>query len=864
MKKHLYLIFLLLPLLSNSQTATEKIQMYLNDNYQKWQLTKNDVSDWFVESEANSKSTAINNYYIKQRYQGIEIFGAVSTISIKNNEVIAVGNRFLAQLNLKINTIKPVISAIDGLMLAKANLAITNNQKNTIVEQIKDNNFIISNDNFKPIKAKLVFQKVNNNLRLAWDYKIDVPYQNHYWSVRIDAINGIVLEKKDLVISCTFDNLNTNSNTKNFFFNPIFNTKQPSSIVNVQSGSYRVLPYYTESPNHGSRQLISSPSDATASPFGWHDVDGFPGEEFTITQGNNVYAFEDTNDIESGASPDGGATLVFDFPYAGNTVSATNYLEAATTNLFYMNNIIHDVFYNYGFDEFNGNFQSNNYTNTGDGNDYVVAQSQDGGGINNANFSTPSDGENGRMQMYLWNRKALANLITLNSPSTISGNYAALDNNFTAGHVNLPILPSTLTSNLVLFNDGSSDTSDACEPPINAAQLNGKIVVIRRGTCTAASKVKKAQNAGAIAVIIVNNVANNYYISGSDNSITIPTISVSKAIGESIITEMAFNTVNASLGMTTSNFVNSDGDFDNLVITHEYGHGISNRLTGGRLNSDCLFNAEQMGEGWSDWFGLMMQIKLGDTGTDRKGVGTFVSNQPINDVGIRSYPYSTDMTINPFTFGMTNQQVAPHGVGSVWATMLWDLTWAYIDKYGFDSNIYTGNGGNNKVIQIVIDGLKLQPCSPSFVEGRDAIIAADQAITGGQDFCMIWEVFARRGLGFNATSGDNDDATDQTEDFTTPSPGINCTLGIDYFQNDNLLKVYPNPSNGLINIKINNYQGKLTIQVIDINGRMVDEYKNENFNIEKSIDLKNLQSGMYIIKITGDNLNFTQKIIKTN
>ncbi len=76
--------------------------------------------------------------------------------------------------------------------------------------------------------------------------------------------------------------------------------------------------------------------------------------------------------------------------------------------------------------------------------------------------------------------------------------------------------------------------------------------------------------------------------------------------------------------------------------------------------------------------------------------------------------------------------------------MLWDLSWAYIDKYGFDPDLYYGTGGNNKVMQLVIDGLKLQPCSPGFVDGRDAILAADTALTGGEDQCLIWEVFAQK------------------------------------------------------------------------------------------------------------------------
>ena len=72
------------------------------------------------------------------------------------------------------------------------------------------------------------------------------------------------------------------------------------------------------------------------------------------------------------------------------------------SNLFYWNNIIHDVFYQYGFDEVSGNFQDKNHSQGGAGGDAVYAEAQDGGGTNNANFATPPDGTHPRMQMYLW------------------------------------------------------------------------------------------------------------------------------------------------------------------------------------------------------------------------------------------------------------------------------------------------------------------------------------------------------------------------------------------------------------------------------------------------------------------------------
>lgn len=865
MKRNYLAVLLMLPLLMFSQNEREKIQGYLNTNLSGLNLTQKDASDWVIQSKATSKSTKITNYYINQRYNGIEIFNALSNVWIKDNNVIHMGNRFVSNCAQKVNTTVPQIGVLEALHQAVSQLEVNSGHNYKIITAIDTRSFIISNvDKADNIRAKLVFQSTSDKkLILAWDFYIDVPKQNHMWSVRVNAVNGQIIDKNDLVVSCNFGEIN-HENCTAFHFNKV-GFKQESSLLETQSGAYRVVPFTTESPNHGPIQLISNPDNAVASPFGWHDIDGVAGAEFTSTRGNNVHAFEDLDDDDDpdlGFSPDGGAGLTFDFPYLGINTPAINYLEAATTNLFYMNNIIHDVFYQYGFDEENGNFQMNNYGHSGDGNDFVLAQAQDGGGINNANFATPPDGGNGRMQMYLWTRKAGADLITINAPASIAGTYTAFDNGFFFGHVDLPTAPATLTTNLVLVDDGDGDTSDGCTTLVNAADVNGKIAVIRRGgSCSTNIKILNAQDAGAIAVILISNLPGNYFLGGTGNdAITIPVISVKKDVGDFLIAEMATNTLNASLSEPISDFVNVDGDFDNLIIAHEYGHGISNRLTGGSSAAFCLFNDEQMGEGWSDWFGLMLQMKAADNGGERRGIGTFAINQPIDDDGIRSYPYSTDTSVNPLTFADTNTQARPHGVGSVWATILWDLSWAYVDKYGFDPNVYNGNGGNNKVLQLVVDGLKLQPCEPSFVDGRDAIIAADQATTGGQDFCMIWEVFARRGLGLNASSGDNDNSTDQIEDFSVPPPGPNCSLKIDYFQND-VVSVFPNPTSDDVTIKINNYSGSLEIQLFDLNGRIILEKTIDSFSIEEQISLKGLSSGIYLLKLNGENISSTKKLI---
>jgi hypothetical protein len=925
MKKITSLLMILFTVLGFSQINKEKIQTYLEQNKTKLNLTSQDISDWYIQSTGNSESTKIDTYWLSQKYQGIEIHNAVSNVWVKNNEIINVVNGFISNINQKSNTTTPSLSALAGLQKGFLALNITPISCD-IIENISASEFKISNGNLTedPVSAKLVFQPINNMLKLAWDYTFYTQDYKHLWSIRIDAVNGNLLEQKDMVISCDFSNNSNISSTldqSSQFTKTFFKNALAASPLQVQGGSYRVIPFNYVSPLESPRQLIANPENASASPRGWHNANTLTGTTtsliYTYTRGNNVWARSDyggvnptaisTTSTANGYSPDGGAGLLFDYPYAGTSAVANTYINAACTNLFYMNNVCHDLWYQYGFNEANGNFQNSNYTNVSSpaSGDYVYADAQDGSTaatptLNNANFSAPADGSKGRMQMYLWNIAPTYKPLFVVSPNAIAGNYNSRQNGFSPGHVDLPISPAAIQTDLVLYDDGSADpgaadNSDACGAAVNAAAINGHVVLINRslaaadgGTpCNFTVKVKNAQLAGATAVIISNNidVTDNsgnpidvpIGMSGADGTITIPAIGVSKIIGDMLRSQMLTNTVNVKLQLPVDYvpFVNVDGDMDNGVIAHEFGHGISIRLAGGRANSGCLQNEEQMGEGWSDWFALMLQMHTGDVGTTPIGLGNYAVSQPANGPGIRNYPYSTDMTVNPETFNtvnfnQVNNVTETHNVGEVWATMLWDLTWAYVNKYGYDDNKYTGTGGNNKVMRLVLDAIKLQPCGPSFVQARDAILAADLATTNGQDYCLIWEVFARRGLGLNADSGDPNSSIDEIENFTVPTPGTtpatgsNCVLTVDYFatSNQDLFRVYPNPTNGDLNIRINNYSGKVNIQIIDINGRIVNEYKNEDFNIEKSLNLNNLQSGIYVLKVSGDSLNFTQKIVK--
>ncbi len=862
MKKLLYVLAFFTITLATAQDFSDSVSTYLNNNRTELGLQSQDVAEFAINSHSYSKSMDLENVYVNQTYQGIEIFNSTSSFAIKNGTVVNAKISFTDGVVQKVNTTAPSNTATSAISSAASAVGIQGPMNLQLLETVGSNSFIYSNGNIslENIPVKLVYQTTETNtLRLAWDLSIALLDGSHYYSIRIDAVTGAHLDTIDWVLTCSFGEA-AHSHDNYDSGKSILFADTPSSSPMVLIGDYRVFPIPAESPNHGADVLVADPSDATASPFGWHDTDGVAGAEFTITRGNNVHAQDDINGNNgTGASPDGGAGLVFDFPY-DFTQQPVAYLDGATTNLFYLNNIMHDVYYRYGFDEASGNFQANNYGNGGNGNDYVQADAQDGSGTNNANFGTPPDGSRPRMQMFLWDGATgpIADILEVNG-GPLAGIYSGVPAAFGGA---IPVPP--LTEDLVLVEDDNSgvstDANDACDPITNGASLVGKIAVIRRGECEFGFKALAAQNEGAVAVIMVNNVAGDPIAMGggvSGGSVTIPLFMVNSIDGEALITELGSAVVNGTINGTNIS-LDRDGSLDNGIIAHEYGHGISNRLTGGPGNTGCLNNSEQMGEGWSDWLGLMITMEPGDQGSDARGIGTFATGAPITGGGIRPSPYSTDMSVNSSTYNTIGSVSIPHGVGYVWATMIWDMTWDLIDENGGTiGDVYTGTSGNNIAMQLVLDGMKLQSCSPGFVNGRDAILEADQLNNGGANECLIWRAFARRGLGFSATQGSSGSVNDGTEAFDLPP---SCVLGTSEVDAKSNFSIYPNPSNGNINISSIVDAGDVTISIVDLNGRIVFT-QNVELQTSVNINAESLKTGVYIVQIIGDNYTHTAKLI---
>ena len=596
---------------------------YLRSNASAFGLVANDLNGLALSDLYQSADTGMTHIYIDQILNGLEVINADININVSaDGRVLTAGSSFLSGLSQAAygSSLSPGLDATQayGALASQLGIALTGTP--AIIQSVGGSSQQVllsaAGGSRENVSAELVYVPTPTGVELSWNLIVQTVDGDHWYSATVSAADGALLDVADWMSDAT----------------------------------YNVYAANKESPSDGPRTVETDPQDPNASPFGWHDTNGVAGAEFTITRGNNVNAYADRNDdnaADAGSQPDGGAGLDFNFPI-DLTQAPSTYNNAAVTNLFYWNNIIHDWHYQYGFDEASGNFQANNYGNGGAGNDAVNAEAQDGadtGKVNNANFGTPPDGLAPRMQMFEW---------TTASP--------------------------------------------------------------RR-----------------------------------------------------------------------------DGDLDAGVILHEYGHGVSNRLTGGPANASAL-NALQsgsMGEGWSDIHALLFTQVASDSALVGRGIGTYVLNQAPTGAGIRSFRYTYDMSVNPLTYNdvRDNSRSVPHGVGEIWAATLWDLNWALIDGSSLDANIPTaglgfdpdmlyGTGGNNLVMQLIMDGMKLQPANPSFLDARDAILAADVALTGGQYQGTIWQVFARRGMGYSANDGGTANTRNVTAAFDLP-PFSAGTISLD-------------------------------------------------------------------------------------
>jgi hypothetical protein len=655
----------------------------------------------------------------------------------------------------------------------------------------------------EPARIKPVYFHLPDRFEPAYYLELTVEstdaegnVDNDLYSYVISAANGEILYRNNLTVSDSFSYrvwADTSGGSADY---PMDSPHGTNFTPHPTGNSDMSVPPY----------ISSSVHTLQAYPFSHSATDPWLPAAATETVGNNVDAYVDRAGAD-GFTPPGdfraniSSALTFDYSFDPTVDPLANSTQqkAAITSLFYIDNFLHDWFYDAGFDEAAHVAQTDNYGRGGPGaiaGDSIRAEAQDGSGTNNANMSTGADGNRPRQQMYLWSGPQ-NETITVNSQP--GGSLPASYNPFQIGTAAFGPQAFEVTADVV-----RAIPNDACSPLTNAAAVAGKIAFVDRGGACAAgfsTKDSNAAAAGAVGVIIANVSSSAFpgtapnmgatnppcpaQPSASFGSCTIPALSLNFSDGEAWRSALALGAVNAR--MKRDPVIQRDGSLDAHVVAHEWGHYLSNRniSNGAGLGTN---QSRGMGEGWSDFVSLLTTVREGDdlvsANTNWSGIYPLVpyaavafSTDPYY-FGIRRLPYSTDMTKDPLTFkhisngtpivfggpcngcSDSSNQAEVHNTGEIWATMLWEGFASLLNAHPFDD-------ARLRMRDYLVASLKLTPANPTFVEARDAVLAAAYAADPA-DHALFCAAFAKRGIGQRAIAPDRFSTTNAgvTESFT--------------------------------------------------------------------------------------------------
>ncbi|MFL6374395.1 MAG: M36 family metallopeptidase [Pyrinomonadaceae bacterium] len=695
----------------------EALRSFLSENSNTVGVDQSEIAKLKTVADYTDADGKLSFVELEQEINGIPVFqGGVKGGFAKSGELVRVVN------NLAPGVAETAASTDFGDPVAAASAAASyiNSDPSALglaVDQgaSTDQKQVLGHGQFATTAEKMYFPTEAGVVVPAW--RVMIWQNGRAFYVVVDAVSGAMLWRKNL----------TEDQTQSASYMVYAN---PNSMINAPDSPFPLTPGPAD-PSLGTQgsavsrslvTLIGNEPPNTFNQLGWITDGG------NTTAGNNVQAGLDrklpnssgpASDIDLDGMATGSPNRVFNFAFnpgdpgtgtgdnalpsgqsAGTCLAQadaslpTAYQQAAVTQLFYIVNRYHDVMYQLGFNEAAHNFQNTNFTGQGSGGDRVSAQAQDCSGTNNANFTTPADGAQPTMQMYLW--------------------------------------PS-------------------------------------------------------------------------------------------------------------STRVTLDGSLDADVVLHEHTHGLSNRLHG---NSTGLITAMSrgMGEGWSDFYARSLLAKPTDPVQGIYTVGGYVTSNLFASsgvssnyyYGIRRYPLdvishtggANAKPHNAFTFSYLNSDCNSrmnntnfafarstafggstcdevHNIGEIWASILWEARGRFITRLG-------ATAGNQRMLQLVTDGMKLAPINPTFLTERDAIIAAAQAGGSAADVADLWAGFAARGLGASASIqviGGTNNQTKVTDGFDLPNltQTQNITVGDLTGDGDG----YPEPGeNVTISVPITNGTGQ--------------------------------------------------------
>lgn len=748
---------------------------------------------------------------LRQSLGGVEVFNRQLNVMIgANGEHIATSGYFAPQTTTGsrrlLGAAQAVVSAVadaGGSVLAAALAPAGRKGSYESFRKVAAGALNLSRDP----RAKPVYFPLADRLVAGWYVEVIGSASDgtaNAWGTVISAEDGSVLFRKNLVEQAvhSYRVFADASGIRQPFDTPIGNglAPFPGAAFNV------VQPRVSATAN-----LVTLDSGPISTNDPWLPAGA------TTTTGNNTDAYLDTGllfgapltaTLTDGYQPrtsDVRATLTgpatFDHAITADADPANATIrQASIVNLFYVNNWLHDIFYDRGLNEAAGNAQTSNYGRGGEEGDAILAEGQDASGRNNANMLTPADGSSPRMQMYLFD-----------GPITGTVNVATPAPGPALTFSTASFGPQTfdVTAEIAVPNDraGVSPT-DGCSgfaalpvtgttlPGIADRSLRGKIAVIDRGTCSFTTKAQYAMMSGAVGLIVVNNdpVADPIPMGNADlpqlpinlplplstdGLYRVPSVMIRNDAGNAIKAQLAAGTrVRMRINRLPS--IDYDGTLDNQIITHEFFHYVSNRLVG---DASGLSNNQgrSMGEGWSDFAALMLTVRPedlsvpGNAGYNGAYPLAYYSTASFNAAyqyfGIRRQPFSRSFAFNSLTFqhiqdgtplpttaptafgqdGATNSEV--HNTGEIWANMLWE---GYSTMLA--SGRYSFTDARTRMFDYVIAGLKMTPNAPTILEARDAVLAAAMARSQA-DYLDLIRGFAKRGAGVGAV-GPARDSTD--------------------------------------------------------------------------------------------------------
>ncbi|HMG20916.1 MAG TPA: M36 family metallopeptidase, partial [Kofleriaceae bacterium] len=472
----------------------------------------------------------------------------------------------------------------------------------------------------------------------------------------------------------------------------------------------------------------------------------------TTTSGNNAEAFADLNANRLFDGSDvrpvvkSGRVLNYTYHHELEPLATPEQSEAAAVNTFFLVNWMHDWYYDSGFTEATANAQADNLGRGGVAGDPLLIQAQAGaltGLRNNADMATPADGARPRMRMFLWTAGTATSLASaVGAPHTEA---------FAAG-------PRTfdLTGVLAAGTDATAPFNDGCEPI--TSDIQGKIALITfSGVCGSLATVNNAKAAGAIGIILADGALDDPRAFAGSAAANIPGLAIGMTDGAALDAALIAGPVTVQLTSALTG-PERDGDLDNGVIAHEWGHYLHHRLANCGASQQCA----GMSEGWGDFNALMMMLHEGDNRNGTYAEGPYALSDGTPDVayyGIRRFPYSRDRTKNALSFrhignenalptgmpghpGGVNSEV--HNAGEIWATMMWEVLNVLADEHGV-------NVARRRMTDYVVAGLLLTPTNATFTEARDAILAAASGLDS-DDMILMAAAFAGRGAGSCALS----------------------------------------------------------------------------------------------------------------